>query len=160
MLLNLANPFDRKKFTDYSDRLSKKGEELESSGGCLAVELTERRPLRSNAQNAYLHVLIGYFACEYGITAEEAKVDVYKRQCNADMFVRKRMNKRGVEVEYLRSSADLTTQEMSQSIERFRNMSSSQYGIYLPSSEDHAFIIYAQQQIKEQDEFVGGITDD
>lgn len=158
-MFNFGNPFDRKKFLDYAEKLLAKGENVEAKSGALAVELTERRPCRSSAQNAYLHVIIGYFACEYGITAEEAKVDVYKRQCNADIYVRKKINKFGKEVEYLRSSSALSTEEMSTSISRFRNLSASGYGIYLPSGEEHAFLIYAQQQIKEQDEYVGAITD-
>lgn len=159
MLFNFANPFDRKKFLEHAQKLLSKGESAETRSGALAVELTERRPCRSSAQNAYLHVIIGYFACEYGITAEEAKVDVYKRQCNADIYIRRKTNKFGKEVEYLRSSSALTTEEMSLSINRFRNLSASQYGIYLPSSEEHAFLIYAQQQIKEQDEYIGSVTD-
>ena len=31
-------------------------------------DLTEKKPQRSISQNSYLHVLLSYFACQYGET--------------------------------------------------------------------------------------------
>ena len=55
---------------------------------------------------------------------------------------------------YLRSSAELTTAEMSLSIDRFRNWSASVAGIYLPSANEQQMLVYAQQEIERNREFI------
>ena len=70
-----------------------------------------------------------------------------------DLFERKTVNKKGNEVTYLRSSAELTTGEMTLSIDRFRNWSASVAGIYLPAANEHQMLIYAQQEIQRNQEF-------
>ena len=118
------------------------------------VEVKKRLPNRTPSQNKYLHVLIDYFASEYGCSRDEAKIDFYKRTCNRDLFERKTVNKRGREVTRLRSSSSLTTDEMSLSIDRFRNWSVAQAGIYLPAANEHQMLIYAQQEIENNREFI------
>lgn len=54
----------------------------------------------------------------------------------------------------LRSSADLTKEEMTLSIDRFRNWSSSVAGIYLPSPEDGEMMIYMMQEVERNKEFL------
>ena len=80
------------------------------------VEVKKKLPNRTLAQNSYLHLLLGYFGSEYGCSLDEAKIDFYKRTCNRDLFERKMVNKKGKEVTYLRSSAELTTGEMTASV--------------------------------------------
>ncbi len=143
-LYRLSNPYDLQKFNDKCKLLREKQ---------AVVELIEKKPQRSLNQNAYLHVLLGYFASEFGYSIEEVKVDIYKRTCNPDIFICKRTNKRGNEVEYLRSSSALDTREFSLSIERFRNYSSSVAGLYLPSANEGEALMYAQQQIEQYAEF-------
>lgn len=63
-------------------------------------------------------------------------------------------NKKGKEVTYLRSSAELTTGEMTLSIDRFRNWSASVAGIYLPAANEQQMLIYAQQEIERNKEFI------
>ena len=70
------------------------------------------------------------------------------------MFERKTINKVGKEVTYLRSSAELSTGEMTISIDRFRNWSAALAGIYLPAANEHQMLIYAQQEIERNKEFV------
>ena len=82
------------------------------------------------------------------------KIDFYKRTCNRDLFERKKVNKKGKEITYLRSSAELTTGEMTLSIDRFRNFASSEAGIYLPSSSERDFLIHIQQTIENNKEFL------
>lgn len=101
-----------------------------------------------------MHLLLGYFGSEYGCSLDEAKIDFYKRTCNRDLFERKTVNKKGNEVTYLRSSAELTTGEMTLSIDRFRNWSASVAGIYLPAANEHQMLIYAQQEIQRNQEFI------
>ena len=70
------------------------------------------------------------------------------------MFERKTVNKKGNEVTYLRSSAELTTGEMTLSIDRFRNWSVSVADIYLPAVNEHQMLVYAQQEIERNKEYI------
>ena len=63
-------------------------------------------------------------------------------------------DRKGKEVTYLRSSAELTTGEMTLSIDRFRNWSASVAGIYLPAANEQQMLIYAQQEIERNKEFI------
>lgn len=145
MIFNLANPYEVSKFDAYIYKIRMKP--------CV-VEVKEKKKQRSLRQNSYLHVLISYFACEYGCSADEAKLEYYKKTCNKDLYVRKVVNKFGMEVERTRSSRELDTLEMTTSIERFRNWSSSVAHIYLPSPQEHDYLIHCMQIIEENKEFV------
>ena len=145
MIFNLSNHYEIPKFKKYVNRLFKER---------AIVEVKKKLPNRTLAQNSYLHLLLGYFGSEYGCSLDEAKVDFYKRICNRDLFERKTINKAGKEVTYLRSSAELTTGEMTLSIDRFRNWSTAQAGIYLPAANGHQMLIYAQQEIERNKEFI------
>lgn len=145
MIYNLQNEYDIPKFKEYVNKLYNER---------AIVEVKKRHPNRSLAQNSYLHLLLGYFGNEYGCSLEEAKIDFYKRTCNRDLYERKVVNKHGKEVKFLRSSSELTTAEMTLSIDRFRNWSSSVAGIYLPAANEHQMLIYAQQEIERNKEFI------
>lgn len=145
MTFNLQNEYDIPKFKEYVNRLFKDR---------AVVEVRKKLPNRSLSQNSYLHLLLGYFGAEYGCSMEEAKIDFYKRTCNRDLFERKKTNRKGNEITYLRSSSELTTGEMTLSIDRFRNWSSAQAGIYLPAANERQMLIYAQQQTERSREFI------
>ena len=85
MIFNLNNPFEAESYKDYCNMQYKKGG---------IVEVKRRHKKRSSSQNAYLHVLLGYFASELGYTLDEVKFDYFKKECNSDIFLRKRINKR------------------------------------------------------------------
>lgn len=144
-LYNLKNPYDRQKFKEKANALVLKRE---------YVELSVKHTKRTLAQNSYLHLLLGFFASEFGYTLEEVKFDIFKRHCNPDIFIRQRRNKRGNEVRYVRSSTELDTAEMTRAIERFRNYSSAQCGLYLPEPNEHEAIFFAQQQIDQYKDYV------
>ena len=144
-IFNLQNEYDVPKFKAYVNKLFRDR---------AVVEVRKKLPGRTLAQNSYLHLLLGYFGSEYGCSLDEAKVDFYKRTCNRDLFERKKLNKRGKEVTCLRSSAELTTAEMALSIDRFRNWSASVAGIYLPAANEQQMLIYAQQEIERNKEFI------
>lgn len=145
MLFNLKSEYDVPKFKAYVNRLYQER---------AVVEVKKKHPGRTLSQNSYLHLLLGYFATEYGCSLEEAKVDFYKRTANRELFERKQTNKQGREITYLRSSADLSTAEMTLSIERFRNWSASEAGIYLPAANEHQMLLYAQQAAERSREFL------
>ncbi len=144
-LYNLNNPYDRQRFKEKANALVAARE---------YVELKKKHTQRSLAQNSYLHLLLGYFASEFGYTLEEVKFDIFKKHCNPDIFIRKRRNKRGNEVRYVRSSTELDKEEMTRAIERFRNYSSAQCGLYLPEPNEHESIFFAQQQVEAYQEFM------
>lgn len=139
MIFNLSNEFERQKFKEYCNMQYEKGG---------IVEVKRKHRQRSLAQNSYLHLLLGYFASEFGYSLEEVKYDIFKRKCNPDIFKVERVNKRGQKVTALRSSRDLDTEEMTTAIERFRNWSSAVAGLYLPSPNERYALIYAQQQME------------
>lgn len=101
-------------------------------------ELTEKKPKRTNQQNRYLHLLLGFFACQTGNTLEYVKQQYFKRLVNPAIFVREHEDKYLGAIKILRSSVSLDTAEMTTAIERFRNFASAECGIYLPEpNEEH-----------------------
>lgn len=139
-LYNLKNAYDRKRFKEACNQMVLNNE---------YVELKKKKTQRSLAQNSYLHCLLGYFASEFGYTLEEVKFDIFKKICNRDIFEKKRVNRRGQQVTYIRSSTELDKAEMTTAIERFRNYSSAQCGLYLPSPNEGEMLFFAQQQIEQ-----------
>lgn len=117
-------------------------------------DLTEKKPQRSLPQNAYLHVIIAYFACQYGEAAEYVKREYFKKLVNPDTFIREKDDRFLGRIKYLRSSADLDREEMTLCIERFRNWSSVQAGIYLPSSDESRLISLMEMEIEQNKEFI------
>lgn len=144
-LYNLKNEYDRKKFKEACNLMVQKNE---------YVELKRKNTQRSLAQNSYLHCLLGYFGSEFGLTLEEVKFDIFKRTCNLDIFQRERVNKRGQKIKYIRSSTELDKTEMTTAIERFRNYSSAECGLYLPAPCEGEMLFYAQQQIEANKDFM------
>lgn len=145
MIFNLNNEQEVHGFELYVERMQKER---------AVVEIKKKHRNRSLSQNNYLYLLLSYFASEYGISVDEAKIDFYKRICNRELFEREITNRKGYRVLSLRSSSELTTKEMSDSIERFRNFSSRIADIYLPAPNEHERIIYMQQEVERNKEFL------
>lgn len=145
MKYNLSNPLHRRQLAERTERLLKRAE-----GFC---ELTEPRPRRSIRQNAYLHLIIAYFATQYGESADYVKQYLYKRHVNTDIFVRKRRDALIGDITILRSTRDLTTEELSLSIDRFRTWASKEGGIYLPSPEETQYLAYMETEIDRNRQF-------
>ena len=145
MVFNLNNPYDVQKFDDYVKKLREQK---------AVVDVKKKHPNRSLAQNSYLHVLLGYFACVYGCSLEYAKTEYFKKECNPDMFIEERVTKNGEVIQDWRSTSELDTAQMTMAIERFRNWSASVGGIYLPSPNEGEALIYAQQVIEQNQEFM------
>ena len=108
---------------------------------------------RTLLQNAYQNIIIRVFACQYGDTEKRVKKEFFKKTCNSDIFSIEKKDKRGNIIKGLRSSADLTVSEMSTAIERFKNWSVIEAGIYLPENkEDH--LIYAEKIIEQNKNYI------
>lgn len=139
MVYNLSSPLDVQNAKTRLELLIKRG--------CI-VELTEKKQKRSLNQNAYLHLLLGYFASQTGNTLEWVKQQYYKKLCNPDLFIGEREDLFLGRVKYVRSSADLRTDEMNLSIERFRNWSAAEAGIYLPEATSEAEVAALQVEVE------------
>jgi hypothetical protein len=144
MIYNLKNPYEREQFQSWCAMMLDRQNVVE----CV------NKQKRTLKQNAYLHVLLGFFASEWGNTLEEVKQDIFKRQCNPKLFCIVKRNKFGKMVTTLRSTSSLTTGEMTTAIERFRNWSVSECGLYLPGPNENEFLLYCQQQIERNREFL------
>lgn len=144
MLYDLKNPLDRERFKRRCNALfTKQG----------IVELSEKT-IRSNQSNRYLHVILSYLAMETGNTLDYAKEVFYKRTANKDIFVRIKDDELLGKVEYLRSSATLSQEEFSTSIDRLRDWSSQTAGIYLPSPNEEQFLASIEVEISRYKQWI------
>ena len=144
MLYDLKNPLDRERFKRRCNALFKK------QG---IVELSEKT-IRSNQQNRYAHLLMGYLAMETGNTLEYVKEVFYKRAANKDIFVRIKDDELLGQTEYLRSSASLSQEEFSTSIDRLRDWSSQVAGIYLPSPNEEQFLASIEVEMSRYKQWI------
>lgn len=140
MIFDLSNPIDLQKYITYTKKLiDKKG----------FVDVLDKQK-RSLNQNSYLHVIISHLAIDKGLDVEYVKLHFYKLEANKDLFpvVKESANfLTGEVIKYYRSSRDLTKEEFTLSIERFRNWSNEVAECYLPSSDEHEFLMYIQKEI-------------
>lgn len=144
MLYDLRNPLDRERFKRRCNALySKQG----------IVDLSEKTQ-RSSNQNRYIHLLIGYLAIETGNSLDYVKEIFYKRAANKELFVREKEDEILGKVEYLRSSADLSKEEMTLSIDRFRNWSSQTAGIYLPAANEQEFLASIEYEMSKYKQWI------
>ena len=125
MLYDLTSEMQRKSFLARIDNLIEKG---------AVVEMTEKA-FRSPNQNRYLHLLIGVVAIETGNTLEDAKKWYFKETCNPDLFHVQHRDKMGNCIDHIRSTAELTKEEMSTAIDRFKRWG-AENGIYMPNPDD------------------------
>ena len=70
MIYNLSNPYEREKLIAWVERMIEKGE---------VIEAKRKDVARTIKQNSYLHLIISYFASQYGCGADEAKIDLRAR---------------------------------------------------------------------------------
>lgn len=130
MIYDLSKPLDAERFAARARFLSEKQR---------MVELTDvsRRSLN---QNRYLHICLTYFGNEIGESMEYVKETYFKRMCNCDIFVYKQADKvTGEETERVRSTREISREDMTVAIERFRKFASDN-GCYIPSSEEHEYL--------------------
>ena len=129
MLYDLSSEFQRKAFLARVDNLMERG---------AVVEMTEKA-FRSPNQNRYLHLLIGVVAIETGNTLEDAKKWYFKETCNPDLFHVQHRDKMGNCIDHIRSTAELTKEEMSTAIDRFKRWG-AENGIYMPNPDDASLL--------------------
>lgn len=118
---------------------------------CLAgEELFEivRKGRRTLSQNSYLHLLLSYLASQLGYKMEYVKTEYYKKLVNPYIYIYEFYDRvQDKVVSGLRSSKDLTKEEMMISIERLKIWSAEEAGIVLPDAEDKQAIQQAQIEV-------------
>lgn len=129
MQYDLSSDLQRKSFQARIDVLLEKA---------AVVELTEKS-LRTKGQNNYLHLLLGVVAMDTGVTLEYAKQAYFKTLVNADIFLVEIPDRYMGKAKVLRSSADLTKEEMSTAIDRFKRWG-AENGIYMPDPGDESLL--------------------
>lgn len=138
MLYDLSNPYDLEKFIEAVRKARERK---------CRVELKQVRH-RTLRQNNYLHLIVAYFAVRYGIGTDDAKQTYFKRLVNKDLFVRDTVLPDGTTRYVTRSTAELSTEEMTLAISRFRNWAAAG-GIYLPEPFEEQAIFAAQKEIEQ-----------
>lgn len=144
MMYDLRNPLDRDRFKRRCNALYKK------QG---IVDLSEKGQ-RSSQQNRYLHLLLGYLAIETSNTLEYVKEVFYKRTANKELYLREKEDAILGKVEYLRSSAELTKEEMTLSIDKLRDWASQTAEIYLPSANEHEFLASIEYEMSRMKQWI------
>lgn len=123
MKYSTVNQSEAQRARDYLDLLIERKKLVEIKA------VSKRRTLN---QNSYLHVLIGAFSQHFGYTAAEGKI-IYK-ELNKDIYAYTKNGRT-----FYRSSADISTEDMARSIDRFREASAAQ-DYPLPAATDEAWI--------------------
>lgn len=145
MQYDLRSDYQREAFRYRVDNLLDRG--------CV-VELTEKTA-RTRGQNNYLHLLIGVVAMETGNTLEYCKEWYFKRLCNRDLFVTQKVDRYAGLIETVRSSADLTVEEMSVAIDRFKRWG-AENGIYMPDPMDEVTLREISIEMGRNRAYIGG----
>jgi hypothetical protein len=146
MKYDLSNQSDRERLMEHVRQAVEKREGI--------VEFTTKKRQRSLPQNRYLHVILSYFASQYGESMEYVKEKFFKEVCNRDLFFQLVNDRILGYTERVRSTADLTTEEMSLAIERFRDFCAMQAGIYIPSPDEHRLLELAEIEVERHKEYV------
>ena len=145
MKYDLSKNIDRQRFKRRCNLLFEKQS---------VVELTEKTS-RTLSQNNYLHLIIAYLASEIGVPVDYAKREYYKKATNGELFIRTMSDPvTNAQALTLRSSADLSREEMRTSIDRFRNWASQEAGIYLPTAGEDAFLREIEIEIQRNNKYL------
>lgn len=116
------------------------------------IEILDKRKTRSVSQNAYLHLLLSAFGLNFGYTLQEVKQYIFKEIVNPDIF--NDGEKHGiVSLQSWRSSADLNTKEMSDSVDRFLKYS-AEHGYRLPEPDDLVWINQIKNEVETNKKYL------
>ncbi|RUT68651.1 hypothetical protein D0817_20030 [Flavobacterium cupreum] len=112
-------------------------------------ELSAKKVSKTYPQLKYAHLIMSWFAIEYGEQLEYIKFEYFKKLVNSSIFEYEFINRKTgeVRIEY-KSLADLTKDELSLAIDRFRDYASKEAGIYLPEPSDLALMREVEIQVK------------
>ena len=125
MIYDLTNPLHRKQFAARANKML----ERHCTNAVLADE-SKRTP----NQYSYLHILIRLMALTTGVKESYAKSVYFKQLANPDLFIEEIEDPvTGNKIQSLRSSSELTVEEMCVAINNFRHWAEDN-GYYLPDA--------------------------
>lgn len=142
----MLNPIELQRFIERTKAMVEKAKKLQGDNyndKFFVVDLKEKKPTRTVQQNAYLWVTITYVALEEGYPKDT--VEGFFKDVNKDIFLRRGRNKRGETFRYYRHINELDKEEMSICIDRWLHHCSMVRGIYIPSPEDHYYMVWQMQ---------------
>lgn len=145
MIYNLSSPLQAKN-AEARLQLLKEREAV--------VEITEKKGRRTNSQNAYLHVLLAYLATQIGEREEYVKLYYFKALCNPSLFLYDVEDKYMGRIQAIRSTAELTTAEMTTAIERLRHWAIQTIGVYLPEPNEEDLLHEMGIEIERNKHFI------
>ena len=137
MKYRLSDKIDLKAARGRINYLAKKG---------ALVEVIEVKRNRTLSQNSYLHLLLGAFGLHFGYTIEEAKL-IYK-QIRSDTYYYKKKGR-----QFIRSSADLNTEEMAKTIDKFM-LKSAEAGYTLPPATNQEWLRQIENEIERSHRYL------
>lgn len=117
------------------------------------VEMTEKKPQRTLKQNAYLWLILGYWATQTGYTKDEAEA-IYK-EVNSDIYYTPK-EVGGRDIVYIKHTYELDTAEMTHTIEKFRNWSAMNdaYPVYIPAPDEVELVHYMEIEVQRMRDFI------
>jgi hypothetical protein len=118
-------------------------------------ELKQKQVPKTYKQIKYVHLIMGWFALEYGETLEYVKLNYFKRLVNPEIFEFEFINRKTgeVRIEY-KSLADVTKDELTLAINRFRDYASKEGGIYLPEPRDLAILQQIEIELNNNKQYL------
>lgn len=130
--------YNLKNDTEYDEA---KGFVMASYAREQTIEIKVVRPQRSLKANAYYHLLLGICGSEWGYSLQEMKI-IHKRDISPGVFIYFKNDK-----PFTKSSADLTTKELSDAIEQLKKYAAEQ-SLVLPEPTDDDAMRHWQRQIE------------
>lgn len=146
MIYNPQNPIDIQRAIEKMKHFIAKGKPF---------ELKAMPKRKSIQQNSYFHLIVGWFAWEYGEDFEYVKQEMIKKLICPEIFKYDKVNERTGEVrEAYKSFATITKEETTYVIDKFRDYSAKKAGIYLPEPSDMAALQEIEVQLKNNEKYL------
>lgn len=121
------------------------------------IELKKKETQRTIKQNQYLHLLLQYAAIQLGETLDYTKRAYYKFEANRDLYLTTKYDENlKRDVAELKSSRDLTTEEMALSIDRFKHWCAEVPAepFYLPDADDKRELLAMEIEVERNKQFI------
>jgi hypothetical protein len=122
----------------------------QSKQGLLTVKKWSNRTL---SQNAYLHLVLGYFACYYGYDMHHTKVEIFKKIVNPDYLTKERTTSDGELFTAILSTKSLDKATFALCTDRFLNYS-AKGGLRLPEPSDLAYLDEIKAAVKDYAQYL------
>ena len=125
-------------------------EGIDAKKGLLSIKKWANRTL---SQNAYLHLILCYFAATYGYSMFHTKVELFKKLVNPDYLTKERVTHDGEVFLDVLSTKDLDKATFALCTERFLNWS-AKGGLRLPEPSDLIYLDEIKGVVKEYKQYL------